>query len=148
MFCRYLVRRFEIAGGLGWAFKKREVARVATNPQDIVKKEDRPPEQRRANAGKAGKPGAAAKRKRKTVRACLDMLLEKDIADDAAREMLAGMGIADRDMQNPMLIAAGLFRKAAAGDLQAVKTLMDTTGETDRQQAGGNVVINIVDDLR
>lgn len=121
---------------------------MANNPQNLIPNEQRTPEQRRKNASKAGKASAAAKRKRKAIKECLEMLLAKSVADDAAREMLAAMGIAEKDMQNTMLIAAGLFKKATEGDVQAVKTLMDAIGELGKQETVGNVVINIVDDLK
>lgn len=104
-------------------------------------------EEAREIGAKGGKASVKSRRKRKTIRECLEMLLAKDVTDDEAREMLAGMGIAETDMQNPMLIAVGLFRKAADGDVQAVKTLLEAMGES-KETPGGNVVVNIIDDLK
>lgn len=114
---------------------------------NLVPNSERTPEERRENARKAGVASGRSRRKRKTIRECLEMLLAKDVADEDAREMLAGMGIADVDMQNPMLIAAGLFRRAADGDVQAVKTLLEAMGES-KGDTCGNVVVNIIDDLK
>ena len=117
------------------------------NPENLVPNEQRTPSQRRKNASKAGKASAAARKKRKAIKECMEILLSSDVSNPEDYNALAAAGFDAKDISNPMLIALGLFGKAKAGDVQAVKTLLELIGET-KEQSGGNVVINIVDDIK
>lgn len=120
---------------------------MALNLQNLVPNEQRTPEQRRKNASKAGKASAAARRKRKAIKECMEILLSSDVANPKDYNALAAAGLDEKNISNPMLVALGLFDKAKDGDVQAVKLLLELIGET-KDQGGGNVVINIVDDLK
>ena len=79
------------------------------NTQNVIKNEDLTPEQRRANASKAGKASAEARKKRKTLK----------------EELLALL--ANGDTQNRMSLA--IIEKAMNGDTKAFEIVRDTIGE-------------------
>ncbi len=79
------------------------------NTQNLIKNEDLTPEQRRANASKAGKASAEARKKRKTLK----------------EELLALL--ANGDTQNRMSLA--IIEKAMNGDTKAFEIVRDTIGE-------------------
>lgn len=79
------------------------------NKQNLIKNEDLTPEQRRANASKAGKASAEARKKRKTLK----------------EELLALL--ANGDTQNRMSLA--IIEKAMNGDTKAFEIVRDTIGE-------------------
>lgn len=79
------------------------------NTQNLIKNEDLTPEQRRANASKAGKASVEAKRRRKTLR----------------EELLALL--ANGNTQNKMSLA--MIEKAMKGDTKAFEVIRDTIGE-------------------
>lgn len=79
------------------------------NTQNLIKNEDLTPEQRRANASKAGKASAEARKKRKTLK----------------EELLALL--ANGDTQNRMSLA--IIEKAMNGDTKAFEVIRDTIGE-------------------
>ena len=84
------------------------------NEQNLIKNEDLTPEQRRANASKAGKASAAKRRERKTLREELLLLL------------------ATGNNQNKMSVA--MIEKAMKGDTKAFEVIRDTIGEKPREQ--------------
>ena len=79
------------------------------NTQNLIKNEDLTPEQCRANASKAGKASAEARKKRKTLK----------------EELLALL--ANGDTQNRMSLA--IIEKAMNGDTKAFEVIRDTIGE-------------------
>ena len=84
------------------------------NNQNLIKNEDLTPEQRRANASKAGKASAEARKKRKTLR----------------EELLALL--ANGNTQNKMSLA--MIKKAMNGDTKAFEVIRDTIGEKPKDK--------------
>lgn len=103
------------------------------------------PEERRENARRAGKASGAARRKKKALSECLKLLLSLDMSQED-RESAARMGVPDREMHNAMGLALALFKKAAGGDLAALREIKAAVEPADGAE-GGKVVIQIVDDL-
>ena len=102
------------------------------------------PEQRRENARKAGKASGAARRRRKALRECLQLLLRLDMPEEE-RRAAALAGIPEEEMSNAMGLALALFRKAAGGDLAAIKEIRAMVDERD---GGGGLVVKFIDDLK
>lgn len=94
-------------------------------------------------------PGARAapqrsRKKRRAIREYLELLLRLEMPPED-KEAAALLGVPEKDMNNAMRLALSLFRKAAAGDLSALKEIRAITED---EFSGGNVVIHIVDDLK
>lgn len=85
-------------------------------------------EERERNASKAGKASVAARRRKKSMKQVMDMLLQMPADTRTDYELLVSMGIdlseLEPDTVNNMLIVnAALLRSAKTGDVQAIKEL-------------------------
>lgn len=98
--------------------------------ENLLKAEDLTSEQLRERASKAGKASVAAKRRKKTMREALEMLLYKTELPEQMKERLRQEGIiADDDMNHQMMITRSLIAKAEAGDVQAYNAICGMIGE-------------------
>ena len=88
------------------------------NEQNLLKPEDLTPKQRRENASKAGKASGEARRKKKLLRECLEILLENEITDKNGNAMTGAEAM-----------AAKVFQQALKGDLKAFEIVRDTAGQ-------------------
>ncbi len=86
-------------------------------------------EERARNASKAGKASAAARRRKKDMKAKMRMLLDMPVNDCSDYNMLASFGIDIEDIDNETLMLVGLFKKAKSGDVQAIKEIRNILGK-------------------
>lgn len=75
-------------------------------------------DEQRAMASQGGKASVEARRKKKLLKDCLEILLESDTLDEDGK-VKSGAEI----------LAATVFRKALGGDLDAFKIVRDTAGQ-------------------
>lgn len=88
------------------------------NEKNLIRNEDLTPEQRRENASKAGKASGEARRKKKLLRECLEILLEKEMTDKKGETMTGAEAL-----------SAKLFKEAMKGNVKAFEVLRDTAGQ-------------------
>ena len=88
-----------------------------------------PKEEARAIQSMGGKASAEVQRKRKTMREQAELLLSLPIKNKSAQKKLKEMGIEKKEQDNQMLIVYQLFIRAANGDLEATKLLIELMGE-------------------
>lgn len=81
-------------------------------------------------ASKGGKNSVEARRNKKILRDCLEMLLEKEISDKSGNKMTGAEAM-----------AAVVFQKAIKGDLKAFEIVRDTAGQKPVEK----VVISEID---
>lgn len=87
-------------------------------------------EQRREKAAKMGRASGEAKRRKKTMREALEMLMYHTELSETAKNMLEAEGIKDVDsMTHQMVITRSLIAKAEAGDVQAYNAICAMIGE-------------------
>lgn len=107
------------------------------NIDNLVKNEDLTPEQRRANASKAGKASAEARRKKKEFRELFELALSQPCEENP-------------DIDNWMAVTIAMMKKAKSGDTKAFEALRDTIGQkpTDKieTEMKGDVSIQITID--
>lgn len=73
---------------------------------------------------------AAAKRRKKTMREALEMLMYHTELSETAKQMLQAEGINNvEDMNHQMVITRSLIAKAEAGDVQAYNAICAMIGE-------------------
>ena len=53
------------------------------------------------------------------------------------------MGVSEEDMTNKMAAVIGVFKKAAAGDVQAFNAIRDITGEKPKDEVDSKVATNV-----
>lgn len=88
------------------------------------------PEQRKANAKKAGQ---ASTKKVKTIKE-IAQIINQAPAQKKAQKALADMGIQDEDMTNAAMIAAAVFRAAFNGDMRAIEKWENYVGQADNER--------------
>lgn len=88
------------------------------NDENLIRKEDRTPSERREIARKAGIASGRARRAKRELKECLNELLEKEYS-----------GSDGKTMSGAELISVRLFMKARDGDIKAFEVLRDTVGQ-------------------
>lgn len=110
--------------------------------ENLLRPEDLTSEQLRERASKAGKASVAAKRRKKTMREALEMLMYKTELNEQTKQMLKAEGISEDDFNHQMVITRSLIAKAEAGDVQAYNAICAMIGEkpAEKMEMAGNVV--------
>ena len=98
--------------------------------ENLLKAEDLTSEQLRERASKAGKASVAAKRRKKTMREALEMMMYQTELNEQTKQMLKAEGVTDtEDFNHQMVITRSLIAKAEAGDVQAYNAICAMIGE-------------------
>lgn len=92
---------------------------------------------------KGGKASVEAKKKKKKLRELCEMFGELPVYSDKAKEMIKQMGVSEEDMTNKMAAVIGVFKKAAAGDVQAFNAIRDIIGEKPKDEVDSKVATNV-----
>lgn len=90
---------------------------------------DRPKEEVRELARKAGRASAAAKKKRKAMRQQMELLLSLPLKDKEIKEKIKSLGIDDDNMDNQMGLIVSTYTKAMLGDMNAMNIIRELVGE-------------------
>ena len=97
--------------------------------ENLLKAEDLTSEELRERASKAGKASVEARRKKKTMREVLEMMMYNVELSPALKQKLADEGIEEVEMNHQMVITRSLIAKAEQGDVQAYNTICAMIGE-------------------
>lgn len=103
------------------------------NENNLIRPEDLTPSERRESARKAGKASAEARRKKKSMREKMKLLLSLPACDSDMSELEA-LGIPIEESDNEMVILKGLFLKAADGDVSAVREIRNILGKDNSSE--------------
>lgn len=111
--------------------------------ENLIPFSKRSPEEAREQGRKGGKASGEARRRRKSLREAMNLLL--DLPPGNARDFnrLAAAGVKVEDMDNGQLIALALFEAAKDGDVSAVRELRDLIGEKNADKVDHNVTIEL-----
>lgn len=99
------------------------------NERNLVPNSARTPSERRENASKAGIASGKARRRKKSLKQKMQLLLSLPAADNDQAE-LSAMGVDPEDMDNEMVLVKALFLAAAEGDTKAFDRIQDVLGRT------------------
>lgn len=99
------------------------------NEQNLVPNSARTPSERRENASKAGVASGKARRRKKSMKQKMQLLLSLPAADNDQAELTA-MGVDPEDMDNEMVLVKALFLAAAEGDTRAFDRIQDVLGRS------------------
>ena len=86
-------------------------------------------EEQRAVQRMGGKASGEARRRKKTMREALEMLMYDTELSETVKEMLRADGIDSKDMNHQMVITRSLIAKAESGDVQAYNAICAMIGE-------------------
>ena len=98
------------------------------NSKNLIPNEQRTPEERRANARKAGKASGEARRAKKTAKELAEMLDTLPVTGKT-KETLEQLGVPDSEQNQKTARMVALNKKAMQGDVAAVKLWLEITGE-------------------
>ena len=110
--------------------------------ENLLRPEDLTSEQLRERASKAGKASVMAKRRKKTMREALEMLMYKTELNEQTKQILKAEGVSEDDLNHQMVITRSLIAKAESGDVQAYNAICSMIGEkpAEKMEMAGNVV--------
>lgn len=98
------------------------------NEQNLIPFTERSESEVRELNSKGGKKSGETRRRKKTMKQQLEMLLALPACDNDKAELDA-LGIDAEEADNSMVILKGLFLKAASGDVSAVKEIRNILGK-------------------
>ena len=99
------------------------------NEKNLVPFDERTESEQREIASAGGKASGAARRRKKSMKQKMQLLLSLPAADNDQTE-LATMGVDPDDMDNEMVLVKALFLAAAAGDTRAFDRIQDVMGKS------------------
>ena len=105
------------------------------DPKDnLIKSAELPPEERSRRARIAAKASAEARRKKKSMKNAMNLLLQQDVSQ-ANKELLINMGIPEDETNNMMLVMVSAFKQALNGNVKAMEFIAHITGANAMSEA-------------
>lgn len=99
------------------------------NEKNLVPINERTKSEQREIASAGGKASGAARRRKKSMKQKMQLLLSLPAAGNDQAE-LAAMGVEPGDMDNEMVLIKALFLAAAEGDTKAFDRIQDVLGKS------------------
>ena len=97
--------------------------------ENLIDPKDRTSEQLRERTRKGGIKSGEARRRKKTMREALEMLMYHTELKEQTKQMLKAEGISEEDFNHQMVITRSLIAKAESGDVQAYNAICGMIGE-------------------
>lgn len=99
------------------------------NEKNLMPFDERTESEQREIASAGGKASGKARRRKKSMKQKMQLLLSLPAADNDQTE-LSAMGVDPDDMDNEMVLVKALFLAAAEGDTKAFDRIQDVLGRT------------------
>ena len=97
--------------------------------ENLINPNDRTSEELRAMTRKGGIKSGEARRRKKTMREALELLMYKTELNEQTKKMLKAEGVNEEDFNHQMVITRSLIAKAESGDVQAYNAICAMIGE-------------------
>ena len=104
------------------------------NEENLTPNEKRTPSERRENARKAGVASGEARRKKKSMKQAMNLLLSLPVSDENMAK-LKQLGIDSDNADNQMLIMVSMMQRAIKGNVTAAQFIANITGSTAMTEA-------------
>ena len=111
--------------------------------ENLINPKDRTSEELREMTRKGGIASGEARRRKKTMREALEMLLFHTKLNEQTKQMLEAEGMKDaEDFNHQMVITRSLIAKAESGDVQAYNAICAMIGEkpAEKMEMSGGMV--------
>lgn len=115
--------------------------------ENLINPKDRTSEELREMTRKGGIASGEARRRKKTMREALELLMFHTELNEQTKQMLKSDGIKDvADFNHQMVITRSLIAKAEAGDVQAYNAICAMIGEkpAEKVDLGGGMENKLV----
>ena len=104
-------------------------------------------EEHSESSRKGGKASAEARKRKKTIKETINLMLSMPIINDKTKKQMQELGYTDEDMINQTALVLAMYKKALNGDVNAFNTLSDRSGEVITQKIEQKEVPIIKDDI-
>lgn len=106
------------------------------NEKNLIPFTERTENEQREIASKGGKASGKARRRKKSMKQCMEMLLALPASPDD-RQLLSDIGVAfadlgDDELNNQLVVNAALLAAAKSGDVSAIKELRSIIRDDER----------------
>lgn len=111
--------------------------------ENLIKQSERSPSEAREMGRKGGIASGEARRRKKTMREALEMLLFHTKLNEQTKKMLEAEGVQNADdFNHQMVITRSLIAKAESGDVQAYNAICAMIGEkpAEKMEMSGGMV--------
>lgn len=111
--------------------------------ENLINPSDRTSEELREMTRKGGIASGEARRRKKTMREALEMMLYHTKLNEQTKQMLKAEGVSDvEDMNHQMVITRSLIAKAESGDVQAYNAICSMIGEkpAEKMEVNGDLL--------
>ena len=118
------------------------------NNDNLIPISSRSREERREMGRKGGRESGRVRREKKALNDFVNRMLDLPVTNETVFNELLSMGIAPEDINNRMLVAVALFRRAVAtGDPRAVREIRMILNDED-VRSESEVLYDILDAIR
>ena len=113
--------------------------------ENLIDAAHRTEEELREMTRNGGIRSGEARRRKKTMREALEMLMYKTELNEQTKQMLKAEGISEEDFNHQMVITRSLIAKAESGDVQAYNAICGMIGEkpADKVEMSGGQQMEI-----
>ena len=101
--------------------------------ENLIPQNERTKEEQRAIAKKGGVASGVARREKAQLKSAVKLILSLPVKDPNIKKQLSALGMSDKDIDNSILPALGLFKKACKGDSSAARLLAELNNENQVQ---------------
>lgn len=106
------------------------------NEENLIPNSERTPSELREITSKGGKKSGEVRRKKRDMKACMEMLLKMSPGTQEDYDSLAAAGVfintlTDDELNNMLVVNAALLNRAKSGDVNAVKELRNIIRDDD-----------------
>ena len=95
------------------------------NEQNLIPNSARTPDELRQMCSNGGKASGVARRRKRTVKQAMELVMSLPVSDPKMKAKLKKMGIDMDDADNQMAVAVGLMARAMKGDPKACALLFE-----------------------
>ena len=99
------------------------------NSKNLISNNERTPEELREMTRKGGIASGESRRRKKTLREQMEMLLSLPVQDEATKAFIESLGIESEEVNNALAITLSMYQEALKGNTKAFELIRDTIGE-------------------
>ena len=117
------------------------------NSQNLVPIEHLSNEEAKKRGRNGGKASGEARRKKKTIKETINLLLTMPVFNDKMKKQMQELGYTDEELTNQTALVLAIYKRALTGDVNAFNTIADRSGEVIKQKIETAEVPIIKDDI-
>jgi hypothetical protein len=101
--------------------------------ENLIPINERDKDEQRKIRENAGRRSGEVRREKAQLKSAVKLLLSLPVKDPNIKKQLSALGMSDKDIDNSILPALGLFKKACKGDSSAARLLAELNNENQVQ---------------